>query len=115
MSRHSRPDPAIVGPARADLYFGAGADAGRVAGRIKQMGRFVMLVPGAIDPAAFAGGLRLPTPRPHIADQPVPLPLPRPRPNIDAEPKVAGSPRLINSALSGSASAANMRAVVRRS
>ena len=82
---------AIVGPARADLYFGAGADAGRVAGRIKQMGRFVMLVPGAIDPAAFAGGLRLPTPRPHIADQPVPLP--RPRPNIDAEPKVAGSPR----------------------
>src|SRR5947208_2061828 len=29
---------AIVGPARADLFFGAGDDAGRVAGRIKQMG-----------------------------------------------------------------------------
>ena len=27
---------AIVGPARADLYWGAGDDAGRVAGRIRQ-------------------------------------------------------------------------------
>src|SRR5947209_12695750 len=32
---------AIVGPARADLYWGAGADAGRIAGRIRHAGRFV--------------------------------------------------------------------------
>jgi membrane-bound lytic murein transglycosylase A len=36
---------AIVGPARADLYFGAGEEVGRIAGRIKHPGRFVMLVP----------------------------------------------------------------------
>ena len=34
---------AIVGPARADLYWGAGDDAGRIAGRIRHRGRFVML------------------------------------------------------------------------
>ena len=43
---------AIVGPARADIYFGAGDDAGGVAGRIKHPGRFVMLLPKALDPAA---------------------------------------------------------------
>src|SRR5438093_10878 len=36
---------AIVGPARADLYWGAGDDAGRIAGRIRHPGRFVMLLP----------------------------------------------------------------------
>ncbi|MBV9970852.1 MAG: MltA domain-containing protein, partial [Xanthobacteraceae bacterium] len=34
---------AIVGPARADLFFGAGDAAGQMAGRIKQAGRFTML------------------------------------------------------------------------
>src|SRR5687767_2061980 len=33
---------AIVGPARADLYFGAGQEAGQVAGRIRHPGRFAM-------------------------------------------------------------------------
>ena len=33
------------GPARADLYFGAGQEAGQVAGRIRHPGRFAMLVP----------------------------------------------------------------------
>ena len=32
---------AIVGPARADLYFGAGADAGKVSGRLRHNTRFV--------------------------------------------------------------------------
>ena len=32
---------AIVGPARADLYCGAGDEAGRIAGRIRHHGRFV--------------------------------------------------------------------------
>ena len=36
---------AIVGPARADLYWGAGEEAGRIAGRIRHPGRFVMLLP----------------------------------------------------------------------
>ncbi|MEP9354102.1 MltA domain-containing protein [Xanthobacter sp. KR7-65] len=36
---------AIVGPARADLYFGTGAAAGAVAGRIRHQGRFTLLVP----------------------------------------------------------------------
>lgn len=40
---------AIVGPARADLYFGAGDEAGQIAGRIRQAGRFAMLVPRDID------------------------------------------------------------------
>ena len=42
---------AIIGPARADIYFGAGEEAGAVAGRIKHAGRFVILVPKVLDPA----------------------------------------------------------------
>jgi membrane-bound lytic murein transglycosylase A len=55
---------AIVGPARADLYFGAGADAGRVAGRLKNNARFVMLLPKSLDPAARGRKLPLPDVRP---------------------------------------------------
>ena len=36
---------AIVGPARADIFFGTGETIGHVAGRIKQNGTFVMLMP----------------------------------------------------------------------
>jgi membrane-bound lytic murein transglycosylase A len=43
---------AIIGPARADIYFGAGDEAGRVAGNIRNPGRFVMLVPRHFDPLA---------------------------------------------------------------
>ena len=55
---------AIVGPARADLYFGAGAEAGRVAGRLKNNARFVMLVPRGLDPVARGRKLPLPDARP---------------------------------------------------
>ncbi|MFT4278748.1 MAG: murein transglycosylase A [Rhodopseudomonas sp.] len=55
---------AIVGPARADLYFGAGAEAGAVAGRIRNPMAFVMLVPKGIDPVARARSLPPPEPRP---------------------------------------------------
>ena len=55
---------AIVGPARADLYFGAGTDAGKVAGRLKQNVRFVMLVPKSLDPEQRAHKMPLPDPRP---------------------------------------------------
>ena len=56
---------AIIGPARADIYLGAGDEAARAAGRFKQFGRFVMLVPNELDPARL--------------ERPVPLPLPRPK------------------------------------
>jgi membrane-bound lytic murein transglycosylase A len=55
---------AIVGPARADLYFGAGADAGKVSGRLRHNMRFVMLVPKSLDPTERARRLPLPDPRP---------------------------------------------------
>ncbi|MFG1477267.1 murein transglycosylase A [Xanthobacter sp. V4C-4] len=42
----------IVGPARADLFFGAGAAAGTVAGRIRHGGSFTLLVPRFVDPGA---------------------------------------------------------------
>jgi membrane-bound lytic murein transglycosylase A len=55
---------AIVGPARADLYFGAGPDAGRVAGRLKSNMRFVMLVPKSLDPVERGKKLPVPDERP---------------------------------------------------
>jgi membrane-bound lytic murein transglycosylase A len=53
---------AIVGPARGDIYFGAGDEAARSSGRIRNNGRFVMLVPRDIDPVEF--GAQMPLPRP---------------------------------------------------
>jgi len=58
---------AIVGPARADLYFGAGPDAGRIAGRIKNAARFVMLMPRSLDPLARGSKVPVPDPRPSEA------------------------------------------------
>jgi membrane-bound lytic murein transglycosylase A len=54
---------AILGVARADIYFGSGESIGSIAGRIKQPGKFVMLVPGTLDPVATAQ-IPLPPPRP---------------------------------------------------
>src|ERR1700687_124408 len=55
---------AITGPARADLYFGAGADAGRVSGRLRHNMRFVILVPKSLDPVARGRKMPLPDIRP---------------------------------------------------
>jgi len=55
---------AITGPARADLYFGAGPDAGKVSGRLKNNMRFIMLVPKRLDPVARGRKLPVPDPRP---------------------------------------------------
>ena len=55
---------AITGPARADIYFGAGADAGRVSGRLKNSARFVILVPKSLDPVARGQKMPLPDARP---------------------------------------------------
>jgi peptidoglycan lytic transglycosylase A len=60
---------AIVGPARADIFLGAGEEAGRVAGRIRHQGHFSMMVPRDIDPAAAAAHTPLPRPRPILQVQ----------------------------------------------
>ena len=58
---------AIVGPARADIYFGHGEEISHIAGRIKQNGQFVMLV-AAKRGYQWHGG------------RPTNVPLPKPRP-----------------------------------
>ncbi len=59
---------ALVGPARADLYWGAGDDAGRIAGRIRHPGRFAMLVPRELDLVAAGKHMPLPVPKPKIPE-----------------------------------------------
>jgi membrane-bound lytic murein transglycosylase A len=58
---------AIVGPARADLYFGAGLEAGKIAGRLKDSAQFVMLLPRALDPVPRGRTAPLPEARPKQA------------------------------------------------
>jgi membrane-bound lytic murein transglycosylase A len=55
---------AIVGPARADIYWGAGDRAAQLAGRLHQPGNFAMLVPREIDPAAAGTLMPLPPEKP---------------------------------------------------
>lgn len=57
---------AIIGPARADLYWGAGNTAGRIAGRIRQQGQFVMLLPRELDMVEAGKHTPLPQPKPPI-------------------------------------------------
>jgi membrane-bound lytic murein transglycosylase A len=84
---------AIVGPARADLYFGAGEEAGQVAGRIRQVGRFAVLLPRELDPVV--AGARMPLP---LAKPPVPPPPPpsriasREKPGARMEPRQTAMP-----------------------
>ena len=59
---------AIVGPARADIYWGAGDDAGRIAGRIRHRGRFVMLLPRELDMIEAGRHMPLPLPKPKLAE-----------------------------------------------
>ena len=54
---------AIVGPARADIFFGAGEEIGHVAGRIKQHGQFVMLVPRTVMLQGDSGPPEIPLPK----------------------------------------------------
>jgi len=79
---------AIRGAARADIYFGHGEGIGSVAGRIKQFGQFVMLVPKDVSVTSNVD-IPLPTPRPKdviadarptLAARSKPAPLPRPAP-----------------------------------
>jgi hypothetical protein len=57
---------AIVGPARADVYFGAGDQAGEVARRLHNPGDFVMLVPREINPAVAGAHMPLPPEKPPV-------------------------------------------------
>jgi membrane-bound lytic murein transglycosylase A len=57
---------AIIGPARADIYLGAGAEAGVISGRFKNPGRFTMLFPNEVDPFKKARDIPLPRPRPKL-------------------------------------------------
>jgi membrane-bound lytic murein transglycosylase A len=87
---------AIIGPARADIYFGAGEEIGHAAGRIKQHGKFVMLVPNAVAMTSDSKDVPLPKAKPQEAkpeelvaatvkpdaklEHTVAVPLPKPRP-----------------------------------
>jgi membrane-bound lytic murein transglycosylase A len=87
---------AIVGPARADIYFGAGDEAARMAGRIKNPGQFVMLLPRELDPVEAGRDMPLPPERPGAfsfdfgaMDDPTAqdVPVPEPKPAIEPTPK----------------------------
>ena len=55
---------AIVGPARADIYWGAGERAGQIAGGLRHPGTFAMLVPRELDPVAAGAHMPLPPDNP---------------------------------------------------
>jgi membrane-bound lytic murein transglycosylase A len=55
---------AIVGPARADLFFGAGEEAGQIAGRIQQSGRVAMFVPRELGSLITVASVPLPRAKP---------------------------------------------------
>jgi len=78
---------AIIGPARADIYLGAGEEAERAAGRFKHPGQFVMLVPNELDPSGDADGIRLPLPRPADSVSAAKVPMPEARPETKIEAK----------------------------
>jgi membrane-bound lytic murein transglycosylase A len=78
---------AIVGPARADLYFGAGVHAGTVAGRFKNQGVFYMLVPKDADPSKRIDPVPLPQPRPVAETKPAPKPDAKPEAKPEPKPK----------------------------
>jgi membrane-bound lytic murein transglycosylase A len=78
---------AIVGPARADLFFGAGEEAGQIAGRIQQSGRLAMFVPRELGSSIAAAGVPLPRARPgpslaSYAFRPIAPPLATPGPSL---------------------------------
>ena len=55
---------AIVGPARADIFWGAGDRAGQLASHVHHAGNFAMLVPRELDPTAAAARMPLPPQKP---------------------------------------------------
>jgi membrane-bound lytic murein transglycosylase A len=95
---------AIVGPARADLYFGAGPDAGKIAGRLKSNARFVMLVPKELDPVAR--GRKLPVPDARPSEQIAKL-FPQTPPAKDSSKDQSAERKTVSSASSATVGEAN--------
>ena len=86
---------AILGPARADLYFGSAEGSATMAGRIRHPGVFVMLVPRDIDPVAAGAHTPVPRKRPHFAEPPAEKPAPESAPEgkKDSRNEVAPAPK----------------------
>ena len=115
---------AIIGPARADIYLGAGNEAERAAGRFKHSGQFVMLVPNELDPDGEADGIRLPLPRPIEATpgvvasitppetKPVAGPVAKPEAQPDAEVKVVSRAADASPVTTGSIGASKSKRLV---
>ena len=82
---------AIVGPARADIYFGSGEEAGRIAGRVKNPARFTMLMPRALDPVEAGRAMPLPEARPKSAPQGAPA-VEAAQPQLPAKPLAEPAP-----------------------
>jgi membrane-bound lytic murein transglycosylase A len=59
---------AIIGPARADIYLGSGDGAARIAERIRNRARFVMLLPRELDMIAAGKHMPLPLPKPGTSE-----------------------------------------------
>ena len=57
---------AIVGPARADIFWGSGDRAGQVASHVHHPGNFAMLVPRELDPVAAGERMPLPPRKPLV-------------------------------------------------
>ena len=55
---------AIVGPARADIFWGVGDRAGQLANHVHHSGNFAMLVPRELDPVAAGARMPLPPQKP---------------------------------------------------
>jgi membrane-bound lytic murein transglycosylase A len=82
---------AILGPARADLYFGSGDGSASIAGRIRHQGQFVMLVPRDIDPVVMGARTPIPRVRPALAKIEVPAEKPaKEKSSKDSKEKPAG-------------------------
>jgi membrane-bound lytic murein transglycosylase A len=60
---------AIVGPARADMFWGAGQEAGRLAGGVHHPAMFAMLVPREVDPVAAGARVPLPPHKPPLTGE----------------------------------------------
>ena len=106
---------AIVGPARADLYFGAGAEAGKVSGRLRHNARFVILIPKSLDPVARGRKMPVPDERPSekIAKL-FPQVDPLKDPPKDRKNGVKSDGGVRGSALKGAATAATPQRAARR-
>ena len=88
---------AIVGPARADIFWGAGDRAGQLASHVHHPGNFAMLVPCELDPVVAGARMPLPPlkpappPEPKAATRPTATQPKRPMPGLQDGPKPSGT------------------------